>query len=118
MEPTCLSSGTGLGLQFNWYRKRVEDLLINRQIAPTSGYSSLLDNFGSLENKGFEIVLNGAPVANNNLRWDVTAIFNRNRNKMIKVGPALTLFSTNGGAPIALLEGYPVGCFLWNVLCG
>ncbi len=100
-----------LGLQFNWYRKRVEDLLINRQIAPTNGYSSLLDNFGSLENKGIEIVLTGAPVANNNLRWDVTAIFNRNRNKMIKVGPALTLFSTNGGAPIALLEGYPVGVF-------
>ncbi|MFL5772428.1 MAG: SusC/RagA family TonB-linked outer membrane protein, partial [Flavisolibacter sp.] len=24
------------GIQFNWYRKRVEDLLINRQIAPTN----------------------------------------------------------------------------------
>lgn len=100
-----------LGLQFNWYRKRVEDLLINRQIAPTNGYSSLLDNFGSLQNKGIEVVLNGTPVATAHLRWDVTAIFNRNRNKVIEVGPALTLFSTNGGAPIALLEGYPVGVF-------
>jgi TonB-linked SusC/RagA family outer membrane protein len=100
-----------IGLQFNWYRKRVEDLLINRQIAPTNGYSSLLDNFGSLENKGFEIVLNGAPVANSNIRWDVTAIFNRNRNKVIEVGPALTLFSTNAGVPIALLEGNPIGIF-------
>lgn len=100
-----------IGVQFNWYRKRVEDLLINRQIAPTNGYSSLLDNFGSLENKGFEVVLNGTPVSNNDLRWDITAIFNRNRNKVIEVGPALTLFSTNGGAPIALLEGYPVGVF-------
>lgn len=100
-----------IGVQFNWYRKRVEDLLINRQIAPTNGYSSLLDNFGSLENKGFEVVLNGTPVSNNDLRWDLTAIFNRNRNKVIEVGPALTLFSTNGGAPIALLEGYPVGVF-------
>ncbi|MGZ3838305.1 MAG: SusC/RagA family TonB-linked outer membrane protein [Flavisolibacter sp.] len=100
-----------IGLQFNWYRKRVEDLLINRQIAPTNGYSSLLDNFGSLENKGFEVVLNGSPLSKTNLKWDITAIFNRNRNKVIEVGPALTLFSTNGGAPIALLEGYPVGVF-------
>ena len=100
-----------VGIQFNWYRKRVEDLLINRQIAPTNGYSSLLDNFGSLENKGFEVVLNGSPVSNSDLRWDVTAIFNHNKNKVLEVGPALTLFSTNGGAPIALIEGYPVGVF-------
>jgi TonB-linked SusC/RagA family outer membrane protein len=103
--------GQRLGLQFNWYRKRVEDLLINRQIAPTNGFSSLLDNLGSLENKGIELVLNASPVSNNDIRWEVTAIYNRNRNKVLEVGPALTLFSTNGGAPVALIEGYPVGIF-------
>lgn len=100
-----------VGLQFNWYHKRVQDLLINRQIAPTNGYSSLLDNFGSLENKGFEIVLTLSPVRKKNLHWDVTAIYNHNRNKVLNVGPALTLFSTNAGAPVALLQGYPVGIF-------
>jgi len=100
-----------LGLTFNWYHKRVEDLLINRQVAPTTGYSSLLDNFGSLENKGFELLVNGSPVRGKDWHWDLTAIYNRNRNKVLEVGPSLTLFSTNGGAPIALLEGYPVGIF-------
>jgi hypothetical protein len=33
--------------------------LVNRFIAPTTGFSSLLDNFGSLENKGFEFVVTG-----------------------------------------------------------
>jgi TonB-linked SusC/RagA family outer membrane protein len=103
--------GNRIGLSFNWYEKQVSDLLINRQIAPTTGYSSLLDNFGSLENKGIEIILTGSPVRNKDLSWDVTAIFNRNTNKVLKVGRALTLFSTNGGAPVALLEGYPVGIF-------
>lgn len=100
-----------LGLQFNWYRKRVEDLLINRQVAPTTGYSSLLDNFGTLENRGFEIVLNGSPLSSNDVHWDITAIYNHNRNKVLDVGQALTLFSTVGGAPVALLQGYPVGIF-------
>ncbi|MFL5740037.1 MAG: SusC/RagA family TonB-linked outer membrane protein [Flavisolibacter sp.] len=100
-----------LGVQFNWYHKRVEDLLINRQIAPTNGFSSLLDNFGSLENKGVEFVVTAAPIQTKDLHWDITAIYNRNRNKVLEVGPALTLFSTNGGAPVALLEGYPVGIF-------
>jgi outer membrane receptor protein involved in Fe transport len=52
-----------VGLQFNYYNKTVEDLLLKRNIAPTNGYSSLLDNYGSLENKGFEILLTGTPVA-------------------------------------------------------
>ncbi|RYY39940.1 MAG: SusC/RagA family TonB-linked outer membrane protein [Chitinophagaceae bacterium] len=100
-----------LGLTFNWYNKKVKDMLINRQVAPTTGYSSLLDNFGQLENKGIEIVLTGAPVRNNDFGWDATLIFNRNRNRVVNVGRALTLFATNSGAPVALLEGYPVGVF-------
>ena len=100
-----------LSLTFNWYHKRVEDLLINRVIAPTNGFSSVLDNFGSLENNGYEIVLKGSPVSNKDLKWDVTLIYNHNRNKVLEVGPSLTLFSTNGGAPVSLLEGYPVGIF-------
>jgi TonB-linked SusC/RagA family outer membrane protein len=103
--------GDRIGLQFNWYKKRVEDLLINRVIAPTNGFSSLLDNFGSLENKGIEIVVNGSPISKKDLHWEVTLIYNHNRNKVLEVGPALTLISTTTGAPISLLEGYPVGVF-------
>lgn len=100
-----------IGLQFNWYHKKVESFNISRQLAPTTGYSSLLDNFGSLENRGVEFVLNGSPVLTSTFNWNITAIFNRNRNKVLDVGQALTLLSTNGGAPVALLQGYPVGIF-------
>lgn len=100
-----------VGITFNYYIKKVEDLLINRVIAPTTGFSSLLDNFGSLENKGFEIVVNGGIIRRNDLRWDVTGIFNHNRNEAVKIGQALTLLSTNAGAPVAILEGQPIGVF-------
>jgi len=59
----------------------------------------------------FEVLLRGTPIAKNDLRWDVTVIYNHNRNKVLEVGPALTLLSTNAGAPVALLEGHPVGIF-------
>jgi TonB-linked SusC/RagA family outer membrane protein len=100
-----------LGLQFNWYDKKVEDLLINRFIAPTTGYSSFLNNIGSMENKGIELVVTATPVSTNDLRWDLTAIYNRNRNKAIDIGQALILFSTNAGAPVAILQGQPIGVF-------
>lgn len=99
------------GLQFNYYIKKVNDLLINRVIAPTTGFSNLLDNFGSLENKGFEVIVNVAPVRKQDFNWDITGIFNRNRNKALKIGQALTLLNTNGGAPVAILEGQPIGVF-------
>lgn len=100
-----------ISLQFNYYIKKVENLLINRIVAPTSGYSNYRNNLGSLENKGFEVVLNVVPVRNKDFQWNATAIFNRNRNKAVKIGQALTLFNTNGGAPVAILEGYPIGVF-------
>jgi len=100
-----------LSVQTNIYKKKVDDLLINRFIAPTTGFSSLLDNFGSMENKGFEVVISGKPVQTKDLTWNVTAIYNHNRNKAIRIGQALTLLSTNQGAPVAILEGQPIGVF-------
>ncbi|HYE56161.1 MAG TPA: SusC/RagA family TonB-linked outer membrane protein [Chitinophagaceae bacterium] len=100
-----------LGLQFTWYNKQVKDLLIDRIIAPTTGFSTKLDNFGALENKGIELMLNIVPISSRNVRWDATFIFNRNRNKAVEVGDAATLLSTNAGAPVAIIEGYPIGVF-------
>lgn len=100
-----------LGLTVNIYNKKVKDLLINRFIAPTSGFSSLLDNYGSLENKGYEVVLTGTPVSRKDLKWEITCIYNHNRNKAVSIGQALTLLSTNAGAPVAIIEGQPIGVF-------
>jgi TonB-linked SusC/RagA family outer membrane protein len=100
-----------VNVTFNYYIKKVSDLLINRQIAPTTGFSSLLDNFGALENKGFEIVVNATPLKKKDFSWDVTGIFSHNRNKATKIGQSLTLLSTNGGAPVAIIEGQPIGVF-------
>jgi TonB-linked SusC/RagA family outer membrane protein len=100
-----------ISLTFNWYNKKVTDLLYTRTIAPTNGFSSLLDNLGSLQNRGFEILLTGSPVSKKNLQWDVTFIYNHNRNKVLNVGSSLILLSTTTGAPVSLLQGYPVGVF-------
>jgi TonB-linked SusC/RagA family outer membrane protein len=100
-----------LGLTLNVYNKKVKDLLINRLVAPTSGFSSLQDNIGKLENKGFEVVLTGTPVQNKDFNWNITGIYNHNRNKVINTGQPLILFATNGGAPVAIIEGQPLGVF-------
>ncbi|MCD0487458.1 SusC/RagA family TonB-linked outer membrane protein [Pedobacter sp. MC2016-14] len=102
--------GNRIGASFNWYSKKVDNLLVPVVIAPTTGYSSLLDNIGALENKGVELVLNGTPVTNTNFKWNTSVIFNRNRNKAVGTG-ALRLISTNAGAPVAIIDGQPIGVF-------
>jgi TonB-linked SusC/RagA family outer membrane protein len=99
-----------LGVVFNWYNKKVEDLLLSVLIAPTTGYSSLLRNNGALRNKGIEIMLTGTPVVTEDFKWNTSFIFNRNRNKAEGSG-ALQLISTNAGAPVAIIDGQPVGVF-------
>ncbi|TCC86517.1 SusC/RagA family TonB-linked outer membrane protein [Pedobacter hiemivivus] len=99
-----------LGLVFNWYDKEVSGLLVPVVIAPTTGFSSLLENKGSLKNRGIEVMLTGAPVAGEDFKWNVSFIFNRNRNKAVGIG-ALQLLSTNAGAPVAIIDGQPIGVF-------
>ncbi|MCZ4243049.1 SusC/RagA family TonB-linked outer membrane protein [Pedobacter punctiformis] len=99
-----------LGLQFNWYNKKVSDLLISSVTAPSTGFSGLLDNIGSLRNKGIELVLSGKPVAAKDFTWNTSFVFNRNRNQALNVG-GLRLFSTNPGAPVAIIDGEAIGVF-------
>ncbi|MDQ1140995.1 SusC/RagA family TonB-linked outer membrane protein [Pedobacter agri] len=100
-----------LGLTFSYYDKTVKDLLLGVVIAPTTGYSSLLDNIGGkLKNKGFELMLTGVPLKSDDFSWTSTVIFNRNRNKIVGSG-AQRLIATNAGAPVSITDGYPVGVF-------
>ncbi|RYF10934.1 MAG: TonB-dependent receptor, partial [Flavobacteriales bacterium] len=112
-----LEVGTDLGflknrltLSVNYYNKKVKDLLLAQVIAPTEGYTSFLNNIGSLKNTGIEVVLGGTPVKTENFTWNASAIFNRNRNEAYNIG-AMRLLSTNPGAPVAIIDGEPLGVF-------
>ncbi|WP_086477328.1 SusC/RagA family TonB-linked outer membrane protein [Arenibacter amylolyticus] len=100
-----------LGLEFSYYHQKVTDLLLPRVLAPSSGFSSRFENVGNLENKGIEILLRAAPIKNENLIWDITATFSKNKNEVTNVagGGRLTLsgsFATN-----YVIEGEPLGVF-------
>lgn len=100
-----------ISLSVNYYRKKVEDLLISRAIAPTKGYSFYLSNVGTLQNNGLEVVLNLVPVKVKDFTWNLTAIYNHNRNKAVNIGQSLILYNTVGGAPVGIANGEPIGFF-------
>lgn len=103
-----------ISLGLTAYRQKISDLVVNRTLAPSTGGSSIFNNVGSMENRGFEIVLEATPVKTKNFSWDFTAIFNRNRNKITDLG-GLTVIDAGAevtsGAPARLLLNQPVGVF-------
>ena len=68
-----------------WYNTRTKDLLIDRSISSVTGYSTIKDNIGEIQNRGLEIQLEGVVVKSQD--WDVQLgmTFARNRNKIIKL---------------------------------
>ncbi len=112
-----LEVGTDLGflqnrltLSFNYYNKKVKDLLLPQVIAPTEGFTSFLNNIGSLKNTGIELVLGGSPLKTADFNWNTSVIFNKNKNEAFDIG-AMRLLSTNPGAPIGIIDGQPLGVF-------
>ena len=43
-------------VNFDAYLKRTQNLLLNVDVAPSTGFSSYKENMGSIDNKGFEAV--------------------------------------------------------------
>ncbi|HVG15499.1 MAG TPA: SusC/RagA family TonB-linked outer membrane protein [Chitinophagaceae bacterium] len=74
-----------IGLDFTAYRKRTEGQILNIPIAPSTGNTSLVTNFGLVENKGLEIALNLVPLRSKDLNWSTTFTFSNNRNKILEL---------------------------------
>lgn len=84
--------------------------LLNSRATPTiTGFNSFLINIGKIKNSGQELNITGVPVTNKNFRWEVTANFFRNRNKVVDIdGTGKDLI--NGADPIlSYFIGQPYG---------
>ncbi len=71
------------------YDKRTKDLLLNSQIAPSTGFQSLLVNRGELSNKGLEVALQFSPIAKEDfqLSFGGNVAFNRTRIEALPTQP-------------------------------
>jgi TonB-linked SusC/RagA family outer membrane protein len=109
-----LNDRVGLGITL--YRQKITDLVVRRNLAASTGGSAIVNNVGSMENRGLEVVLSATPVKTTDFTWDLTLIYNRNRNKVLDLpgsnGATQAISIDNAaGAPVYLLNGQPAGVF-------
>jgi TonB-linked SusC/RagA family outer membrane protein len=79
------------------YSKKTSNLLLNRTLPSYTGLPSIIDNVGSIENKGLEISIGGDPFVGA-VKWNTGFNISFNRNKVLDLGESTRLeFKTTYG---------------------
>ena len=98
------------------YRKKTTDLLYNVAIPTASGFSSMLKNIGSVENKGLELSIESDNFVDE-FTWNTNFNISFNRNKVLELGgePYKEMPEGDGhlktGSFRRLIVGEPIGIF-------
>jgi TonB-dependent SusC/RagA subfamily outer membrane receptor len=103
-----------LGLDFSYYNKRTKDMILLRDVAPSTGFpQQQVINAGEVANKGFELLVNGTPFEGESVRWGMTFTLSTNDSKIIDLDPNdpdLTFIQFSANTNIwRHAEGYPIG---------
>ncbi|WP_075591388.1 SusC/RagA family TonB-linked outer membrane protein [Labilibacter marinus] len=78
-----------IGIDMAYYDRKTEDQIFTLPVDPSTGYSFMVTNFGEVQNRGIEVLLNTTPIKTNNFRWDLDFNFAKNKNKVLTMPESL-----------------------------
>jgi TonB-linked SusC/RagA family outer membrane protein len=105
-----------LNFTVDLYHKLTSDLLQNVQLPVSNGYTSRVDNFGEVENKGIDLNINSIILEKEDFSWDINANIGINKNKLIKLNSNLDFqlgpsVGFSQAYPILFMVGQPLGIY-------
>jgi len=68
-------------LNGDFYYNETKDLLLDRPIPPSSGFTAITSNIGTMQNMGMELILN-ALIIDKTFKWNVSLNYSANRNEV------------------------------------
>ena len=74
-----------LRLNFDWYNKNTENILLNVPISQMTGVGSVYKNIGEMNNKGIELNIGGDIIRNDDLQWSLDINLGHNKNKLTQL---------------------------------
>lgn len=85
-----------VGLDFGFFRNRIngsldvyqrtsKDLIMERQLPSTTGWTSVWDNIGKVRNTGIELSINTMNIQTDVFSWQTNVIFDTNRNEILEL---------------------------------
>ena len=78
-----------INIDASYYNRNTTDQIFTLPVDPATGYASMVTNFGKVNNKGFELLVNTVPVQTKNIRWELGFNFSKNKNKVVSMPESL-----------------------------
>ena len=103
-----------VNIDMDYYSKKTKDLLLNRPLPFTTGFSSVTDNIGQVDNKGIDLLINTRNIVKKDFEWSTTINMNYNKNEIVKLGENNEDILTDPnfvGGQIILRVGESLGSF-------
>ncbi|MDR6782121.1 SusC/RagA family TonB-linked outer membrane protein [Pedobacter africanus] len=79
-----------LNLDLTWYKKHSKDEISVVTTSSTTGYNGAVLNSGEIENKGFEALISGVVIKNNNFSWTSSLNGSYNDNTVLKLAEGVS----------------------------
>ncbi len=99
-----------LTFSFTYYNNKIEDILLNVSLSPSSGFSTQYGNFGAMKNKGYEIDLGWNAIQKQDLNLNTTLNWSRNVNEVTDLyGTSVVNMSPGASVQSVALVGSPLG---------
>lgn len=105
----------------DYFHKKTSDLLFNLPLPRASGYSSILSNVGSVENKGFELFLTSVNMHKKGFKWSTSFNFSSIRNKVLDLGRIEQIVTGDiqaVGNTVIIKKGEPLASYYGYVVDG
>lgn len=104
-----------IGVEFTYYNSKTTDAIFSLPLAPSTGFTSQVQNAGVINNRGIEIGITAQPINIPAFKWDLGFIYATNKNEVLDLsgveylslgGFTATHGSANKGYPLPMLRGY------------
>lgn len=100
-----------ISIEFSYFTKDVTDLILNRTLAPSTGFNNRLVNIGTMKNDGFEFLIRGVAIDTKDLRWVSSLSYLTNENVVDGVEGNGVLPFAGGFSQVAAVNGGPLGAY-------
>jgi len=95
---------------FSYWKRKSRNVIYSPNVAPSSGYSSALDNAIDMSSHGEEFSLNLAVYHSRKFTWDFTTNFGKQTSMIDRISGGVDLpVGSQTGSALALSKGYKIG---------
>ena len=87
-----------IGVDVAYYKTNTRNQILSLNAVGESGVTSQLINAGNIQNQGWEIQLDFAPIRTRTVTWNIGANWSRNRGKIKELAPTIDYYTITGYA--------------------